>query len=131
MAAIGKVAVNSVEVPVSLHLDHANENEVLQAIALGFTSVMFDRDELPLAENIATTRRLCEIAHSRGICIEAEIGEVPKPNGAKLDPADIDLTNLDEAEQFVNATGIDILAIVLGSVHGLKDKSVSLDLDRL
>lgn len=131
MAAMGKVAANSVNVPVSLHLDHANENEVLQAIALGFTSVMFDGDALPFAENIATTRRLCEMAHSRDICMEAEIGEVPKPDGAELDPADIDLTNPDEAEQFVNATGIDLLAIALGSVHGLKDKSVSLDLERL
>ena len=131
MADIGKVAANSVEVPVSLHLDHANENEVLQAIALGFTSVMFDGDALPFVNNVAITRRLCQIAHSCGVCMEAEVGEVPKPNGAELHPADIDLTNPDEAEQFVNATGIDMLAIALGSVHGLKDKSLSLDLERL
>lgn len=131
MAALGKVAAASVDVPVSLHLDHANENEVLQAIALGFTSVMFDGDYLPFAENIATTKRLCEIAHSVGVCMEAEIGEVPKPDGAAYNPADIDLTTPDDAETFVNATGIDTLAIALGSVHGLKDKSVSLDLDRL
>jgi fructose-bisphosphate aldolase, class II len=131
MAALGKVAAASVDVPVSLHLDHANENEVLQAIALGFTSVMFDGDYLPFAENVATTKRLCEIAHSVGVCMEAEIGEVPKPDGAAYDPADIDLTTPDDAETFVNATSIDTLAIALGSVHGLKDKSVSLDLDRL
>ena len=131
MAALGKVAAASVDVPVSLHLDHANENEVLQAIALGFTSVMFDGDYLPFAENVATTKRLCEIAHSTGVCMEAEIGEVPKPDGAAYDPVDIDLTTPDDAEEFVNATGIDTLAIALGSVHGLKDKSVSLDLDRL
>ena len=104
---------------------------MLQAIALGFTSVMFDGDELPFDENVATTKRLCEIAHSAGVCMEAEIGEVPKPDGAAFDPADIDLTTPDDAEEFVNATGIDILAIALGSVHGLKDKSVSLDLARL
>jgi fructose-bisphosphate aldolase class II len=131
MAALGKVAAASVDVPVSLHLDHANEDEVLQAIALGFTSVMFDGDELPFAQNVATTKRLCEIAHSAGVCMEAEIGEVPKPDGAAFNPADIDLTTPDDAEVFVNATGIDTLAIALGSVHGLKDKSISLDLDRL
>ncbi len=131
MAALGQVAANSVAVPVSLHLDHANEDEVLQAIALGFTSVMFDGDELPFAENIATTKRLREIAHSRGVCMEAEIGEVPKPDGADLDPAGIHMTDPDQAEQFVNATGVDTLAIALGSVHGLKDKSISLDLERL
>lgn len=131
MAALGKVAAASVDVPVSLHLDHANENEVLQAIALGFTSVMFDGDYLPFAENVATTRRLCEIAHAAGVCMEAEIGEVPKPDGAAYDPNEIALTTPEEAETFVEATGIDILAIALGSVHGLKDKSVSLDLARL
>ncbi|MCZ7672307.1 MAG: class II fructose-bisphosphate aldolase [Chloroflexi bacterium] len=76
MAALGKTAANSVDVPVSLHLDHANEQEVLQAIALGFTSVMFDGDALPFAENVATTKRLCAIAHSLNVCMEAEIGEV-------------------------------------------------------
>lgn len=131
MAALGKVAAASVEVPVSLHLDHANETEVLQAIALGFTSVMFDGDYLPLAENVATTKRLCEAAHSAGVCMEAEIGEVPKPDGAAYDPSEIELTTPDDAETFVHATNIDILAIALGSVHGLKDKSVSLDLERL
>jgi len=131
MAAIGKVAANSVDVPVSLHLDHANENEVLQAIALGFTSVMFDGDNLPFAENVAITKRLGEIAHATGVCMEAEIGEVPKPDGAAFDPAAIHLTTPDEAEEFVKATGIDLLAIAIGSVHGLKEKSISLDLERL
>lgn len=131
MATMGKTAANSVNVPVSLHLDHANEQEVLQAIALGFTSVMFAGDALPFAENIAATKHLCAIAHSLNVCIEAEIGEVPKPDGAAFDPADITLSTPDEAEQFINATGIDLLAIALGSVHGLKNKSVSLDLTRL
>jgi fructose-bisphosphate aldolase class II len=131
MAALGKVAAASVDVPVSLHLDHANETEVLQAIALGFTSVMFAGEYLPFAENVATTKRLCQIARSAGVCLEAEIGEVPKPDGAAFDPADIDLTTPDEAEDFVRATGIDTLAIALGSVHGLTDKSISLDLGRL
>ncbi len=131
MAAMGEVAAASVDVPVSLHLDHADETEVLQAIALGFTSVMFDGDELPFAENVATTKRLCKIAYAAGVCMEAEIGEVPKPDGAAYDPNEIDLTTPDDAEQFVKATDIDMLAIALGSVHGLKDKSVSLDLERL
>lgn len=131
MAAIGKVAANSVDVPVSLHLDHANEPEVLQAIALGFTSVMFDGDAFPYEENVAITRRLSEIAHAAGVCLEAEIGEVPKPDGAPFDPTAINLTDPDEAAAFVAATGVDLLAIALGSVHGLKDKSIALDLERL
>ncbi len=131
MAAIGKVAAGSVKVPISLHLDHANEDEVRQAIALGFTSVMFDGDEFPFEENVTITKRLREIAHASGVCMEAEIGEVPKPDGDPFDQETIDKTTPVDAEQFTNATGIDLLAVALGSVHGLTSKSISLDLDRL
>ncbi len=131
MAALGKVAAASVDVPVSLHLDHADEDEVLAAIALGFTSVMYDGGDLPFEDNVATTSRLVKIARSAGVCLEAEIGEVPKPDGAAYDPAGIDLTTPEDARTFVTRTGVDLLAIALGSVHGLKDKAVSLDLERL
>ena len=63
--------------------------------------------------------------------MEAEIGDVPKPDGAPFDPAEIDLTLPAEAENFVKATGIDAVAVALGSVHGLKNKSIELDLERL
>jgi fructose-bisphosphate aldolase class II len=131
IAAIGKIAAESVTVPVALHLDHGTESEVLQSIALGFTSVMFDGDGLPFNENISITKRLCELAHSVGVCMEAEVGEVPKPDGKEYDEAAIALTQPDEAAQFAKATGVDTLAVALGSVHGLKTKTVSLDLVRL
>ena len=131
IAAIGKIAAESVTVPLALHLDHGAENEVLQEIALGFTSVMFDGDGLSFDENISITKRLCETAHSVGVCMEAEVGEVPKPDGKEYDEAAIELTQPDEAVQFAEATGIDTLAVALGSVHGLKTKTISLDLDRL
>jgi len=131
IAAIGKIATESVAVPIALHLDHGTEREVLQAIALGFTSVMFDGDELSYEENVATTKRLCDMAHSNGVCMEAELGEVPKPDGLAYDESAIALTQPDEAVQFVEATGIDTFAVALGSVHGLKTKQISLDLERL
>ena len=131
MAAVGQIAAQSVTVPVALHLDHATETEVLQAIALGFTSVMFDGDGLSLEDNIAITRRLCAIAHASGVCMEAEIGEVPKPGDEAFDESAIALTDPAEALEFVTATEIDTLAIALGSVHGLKDKHLGLDLARL
>ena len=131
IAAIGKIAAESVTAPLALHLDHGTESEVLQAIAVGFTSVMFDGDGLPFGENISITKRLCEIAHSVGVCMEAEVGEVPKPDGKEYDEAAIELTQPDEAAQFAEATGIDTLAVALGSVHGLTAKTISLDLDRL
>lgn len=131
IAAIGKVAAESVTVPIALHLDHGTESEVLQAIALGFTSVMFDGDDLSYDENVSTTKRLCEIAHAKEVCMEAELGEVPKPDGKAYDESAIALTQPDEAVQFVETTGIDTFAVALGSVHGLKTKQISLDLDRL
>jgi fructose-bisphosphate aldolase class II len=131
MAAIGKVAARSVDVPVALHLDHATEIEIMQAIDLGFTSVMFDGDELPFEQNIETSRQLRELAHSADVYMEAEVGEVPKPDGAEFDTAEINLTHPAHAAEFVQATGIDALAVALGSVHGLKDKYLSLDLERL
>jgi fructose-bisphosphate aldolase class II len=130
MAEIGSVAAQSVSVPVALHLDHAKEDEVLQAIGLGFTSVMFDGGDKPLQENIKTTKRLCEIAHSVGVLMEAELGEVPRADSSGTAPAS-ELTRVEEASDFVNATGIDILAIAVGSVHGVKQKHVELDLEHL
>jgi fructose-bisphosphate aldolase, class II len=131
IAAIGKIAAESNSAPISLHLDHGTESEVLQAMALGFTSVMFDGDGLPFHENIAITKRLCETAHSVGICMEAEVGEVPKPDGKAFNEADIALTDPDEAAQFAWMTGVDLLAVALGSVHGLTTKRISLDLELL
>jgi fructose-bisphosphate aldolase class II len=131
IAAIGKIAAESVTVPIALHLDHGTEREVVQAIALGFTSVMFDGDNLSYDENVSITKQLCEIARSNGVCMEAALGEVPKPDGKAYDESTIALTQPDEAVQFVVATGIDTFAVALGSVHGLKTKQISLDLDRL
>jgi fructose-bisphosphate aldolase class II len=131
IAAIGKIAAETVTVPVALHLDHGTEWEVLQAVALGFTSVMFDGDGLSFEENISITKSLCEATHSVGACMEAEVGEVPKPDGMGFDETAIALTQPDEAARFVEATGIDTLAVALGSVHGLKTKQISLDLECL
>ncbi len=131
IAAIGKAAANNVTVPIALHLDHGTEREVLQALALDFTSVMFDGDGYSFEENIFITKRLCEAAHSIGACMEAEVGDVPKPDGKDFDESAIVHTQPDEAAQFVKATGIDTLAVALGSVHGLKTKQISLDLECL
>src|SRR5690606_12313593 len=110
MAAVGQIAAQSVTVPVALHLDHATETEVLQAIALGFTSVMFDGDGLSFEDNISITRRMCEIAHANGVCMEAAIGEVPNSGYDAFDDSAIALTDSDVALSFVTATGFDTLA---------------------
>lgn len=128
VAAAGTVAAQSVRVPVALHLDHANEDEVVQAIALGFTSVMFDGSLLSYEENVHITRRLAKLAQTTDVCIEAELGEVPKPGVSESTEA---LTDPAEAKAFVDATGIDTLAVALGSVHAETEKHVSIDLERL
>lgn len=132
VAAMGRVAAESVAAPIALHVDHATHDEVLAAFDLGYTSVMFDGSLLPYDENVETTRRLSEVAHRVGVCIEAELGEVPKPGVVSEHPDDIEaLTDPDEAVEFVAATGIDTLAVALGSVHAVTDKHVMLDLEQL
>lgn len=130
MAHIGALAAEGVRVPVALHLDHGTEEEVLQAMALGYSSVMFDGGHLPLQDNIRITRRLCDKAHALGIHMEAELGEVPRANAEGLG-APGEMTDPDEAAAFVSSTNVDALAVAIGSVHGVQQKHVTLDLERL
>jgi fructose-bisphosphate aldolase class II len=131
MAAVGIVAAESVAVPIALHLDHANEDEVREAIALGFTSVMFDGGALPFEQHVSRTVALRELAHSTNVCIEVEVGEVPRADGTGPAGEPQELTRPEDAARFVRATGVDSLAIALGSVHAIRQKSVPIDLDRL
>jgi fructose-bisphosphate aldolase class II len=115
MAEIGRVAAQSVHVPIGLHLDHANESEVIQALSLGFTSVMFDGGELPFQKNVEHTIKLRQMAHSINACIEAEMGDVPRADSeGNVDDA-VELTDPADAAEFVHATGVDTLAIALGN----------------
>lgn len=118
MAAVGKTAAAAVDVPVILHLDHGSPETVQLACTLGFTSIMFDGSDLPPAENIEVTRRLCALAHERGLWFEAELGYVPKPGSARPDELLAELTDPADVAPFVAATGIDALAVAVGSHHG-------------
>ncbi|MGB8648407.1 MAG: class II fructose-bisphosphate aldolase [Anaerolineae bacterium] len=130
MASIGCVAASSVRVPIALHLDHATAEEVQQALALGFTSVMFDGGDLPFEQNMQATYKLAGIAHMAGASIEGEIGDVPKRDSSgRMAPAI--LTEPQEAADYARASGIDVLAIAIGSAHGGRTKEVELDLERL
>lgn len=99
------------------HLDHGSWDEVMEAIQLGFSSVMYDGAHLPFEENIKTTRRVVEIAHAFGIPVEAELGNIPDA-GEDVDWSDY-YTDVAEAERFAAETGIDYLAISVGIVHGV------------
>ncbi len=121
-------------VPVALHLDHASCFEsIMKAIHYGFTSVMLDGSSLPFDENVALTKKVVEVAHACNVSVEAEIGHV----GGQYGPSDGhvadagDFTTVDEAVLFYKETGIDCLAIAIGSVHGVYKGNPCLDLERL
>ena len=130
-ADVAKRAADNADAPIALHLDHGTELEATQAIALGFSSVMFDGGKHSFEENIAISKKIADLAHKMDVCMEAEIGAVPKPDGAELNEADLVLTDPDDALEFVQKTGVDMLAIALGSVHGMQTKENDLDLGRL
>ena len=102
---------------VVIHLDHGSWDEVIEAIRLGFTSIMYDGAHLPFEENIRTTRRMVEIAHAFGIPVEAELGKIPDAD--EVVDWSAYYTNVAEARRFVAETGVDYLAISVGIVHGV------------
>jgi len=115
------------ETPVAVHLDHAEDPELVdEAIALGFGSVMFDGGALPYDENVAMTRAVADHAHAAGVYVEGELGEVGGKDGAHAPGV---RTDPDEARAFVAETGVDALAVAVGSSHAMTDRSASLDID--
>jgi fructose-bisphosphate aldolase class II len=106
-----------ITVPVAIHLDHGSSFEKCkEAIDAGFTSVMIDDSHSPIDTNIATTKKVVEYAHAKGVSVEAEVGMV----GGQEDDVvgDVMYAKLDDCVRIVNETGIDTLAPALGSVHG-------------
>lgn len=117
-------------VPVGLHLDHVKSPDLLrQACDAGFSSVMYDAAHLPYGENLETTRSAADWAHANGLWIEAELGEVGGKNGAApLDPhAPGARTDPDEARRFVADSGVDALAVAIGSSHAMTSRTAALD----
>lgn len=124
-------AAKSCRTPVAVHLDHGCTMRTIKlALDLGFTSVMFDGSRYPLAENIARTKEIAAIAKAYGADVEGEIGRV---GGAEGDYEDIDavVTSVDEAVRFAEETGVDALAVAIGTAHGNYTKRPKLRIDRL
>lgn len=122
-------------VPVCLHLDHGSSFEhCVRAIQGGCTSVMFDGSSLPMEENIAITKEIVKIAHSCGVSVEAEIGHVGSAEGGELKASEVDAsayTRPEDAKRFVEETGVDALAVAVGTVHGLYKGTPKIDTERL
>jgi fructose-bisphosphate aldolase class II len=122
-----------VSVPVVLHLDHTKDMATIAAaIDAGFTSVMIDASEAPLRENIARSREVVEYAHPRGVSVEAELGRIGTTDQIETDE-DIELyTDPREAAIFVAETGVDALAVSVGTAHGVYlVRQPKIDLERL
>ena len=111
-------AAKNADTPVAVHFDHGKtEEKIKQALDLGFTSVMFDGSHLPLDENIATTKRIIDIAGKYNASVEAEIGCVGGSEDGSEDIA-INCTSPEQAKRFAEETGVDALAIAIGNAHG-------------
>lgn len=132
MTGIVKAVASAYTVPVCLHLDHATDIELIKAcIEAGFTSVMFDGSHFPLRENIAKTLEVVKYAHARGVTVEAELGFVAGSDLEGGDTGDNRLTEPGEVERFVAETGVDALAVSIGTAHGVYKSTPTLDIKRL
>ena len=127
-----KLAAAHHTVPVALHLDHAKDlNLIARAIDAGFTSVMIDGSELPFEENVRLTRGAVELAHPRGVSVEAELGHVAGSDLASTHCSDSVLTEPRDVMRFVDRTGVDALAVSIGTAHGVYQSLPNLDIPRL
>lgn len=126
---------NKATVPVCIHLDHgASIAQVMTAIQCGFTSVMIDASSRPLEENIAICKQIVELAHPVNVSVEGELGTIGTTGPeAEAGAEEIIYTNPDDVVIFVNATGVDTLAVAIGTSHGIypKDRKPELKLDLL
>ncbi|MEU9987539.1 class II fructose-bisphosphate aldolase [Streptomyces sp. NPDC048045] len=130
LARAAAAAAARADVPVALHLDHVQSDDLLrQAPDAGFSSVMYDAARLPYAENLAATRAAADWAHAQGLWIEAELGQVGGKDGRP--PLDAHApgarTDPDQAHDFVAGTEVDALAVAVGSVHAMTTRTAALD----
>ena len=110
----------NITVPVALHLDHGADFEICKScVDGGFTSVMIDASRFSFDENIELTKKVVEYAHERGVVVEAELGKLAGiEDDVKVASDDAQYTQPDEVEEFVSRTGVDSLAIAIGTSHG-------------
>lgn len=119
LAEMAKTAAESTPVPMSLHLDHGKDIEtVSKCIDAGFTSVMIDGSHLNFEDNIALTKHVTRLAHSKGISVEGELGRLAGVEEATVEEKEAVLTNPEAAKEFAERTGVDALAVAIGTSHG-------------
>lgn len=144
ITAMLREAAENYTVPVCIHLDHATDIEdIKEAIDNGFTSVMYDGSVLSFEENAAKTKEVVDLAHAKGVSVEAELGHVCDAIAgtgedallgnaeAKEENPEDTLTDPEEVKKFVEITGVDALAVAVGTAHGVYRSTPTLRIDRL
>src|SRR5690554_1372900 len=128
-----EAATKNTTIPVALHLDHGSSFEsIMQCIRNGYSSVMIDGSHYPFEENIELTRKVVEAAHAVGVSVEAELGQLGGvEDDISVDEEDATFTDPEQAVEFVEKTGVDALAIAIGTAHGVYSGDPKLDFERL
>lgn len=117
--AMAKAAAKSADVPVAIHLDHGNSFDLaMKALRTGYTSIMFDGSHMDIHENIRITKSIVDACIPAGIPVEAEIGKVGGKED-KIDAGEGEYTDVDEAADFADKTGVSSLAVAIGTAHGV------------
>ena len=133
ITGIVKIAAEATHIPIALHLDHGTDfDQVIRCIRSGFSSVMYDGSRLPLEENIAITNKVLEITRPIGVSVEAELGKIGgTEDDVHVSDREAMYTDPEEARYFVEKTGIESLAIAIGTAHGQYKGEPKLDFERL
>lgn len=133
IAACCKTASDLYDIPIALHVDHCPSYEtIVKCIQAGYTSIMIDGSKLPYDENVALVKKVAELCHAAGVAVEGELGRIGgTEDDMTVDEKEATFTVPSEAVDFVKQTGIDILAIAIGTAHGMYKGEPKLDFDRL
>jgi len=119
LSKIVKTAGETVSVPMSLHLDHGESFDIVsKCVDAGFTSVMIDGSFLKFEENVTLTRRVVDLAHEKRVSVEAELGRLAGVEESTVEEKEAVLTDPNAAKEFVDRTGVDALAVAIGTSHG-------------
>jgi tagatose 1,6-diphosphate aldolase GatY/KbaY len=126
-----RTCADTVKVPIAIHLDHGSTLfNIMSCVKAGYKSVMFDGSILPYEKNVEQTRLVVDLCKSIDVSVEAELGAISGKEGAPQESTSL-YTDPDVAEDFVNRTGVDSLAVSIGTVHGLYKATPKLDYERL
>ena len=130
---MAEVAAKKYNIPIAIHLDHFEDvDKIKHFVDLGFKSTMIDASHAPFEENIETVKKVVEYAHKYDATVEAELGRLGgQEDDLIVDEKDTKYTNPAQAKEYVERTGIDSLAVAIGTAHGLYKGEAKLDLDRL